>query len=172
MQDIISAKNQFYPKKLLTRMAAIQILYSWFIYEPKESFEQFLLKQVENINCPDNQEKNIYDISKLDYQLLATLGRGFDNYYDEISLYIISFFTKDIKFSKLELTLKIILFFAVYELKYSSESNIKTIINDYVNLAAEFHEKKDIGFINAILDKAARDLKGNEFIEVATQVVL
>jgi N utilization substance protein B len=158
-----TTQTQFYPRKLLTRLAAVQTLYSWFICEPAGLFEQFLLKKITNINCPDNQDNNIYDISKLDYELLATLGRGFDNFYDEITSFTTGFLNKDMKFSKLELTLKIILFFAVFELKYSSTAGAKTIINDYVNLTAEFHEKKDIGFVNAILDRVARQVRHDEF---------
>lgn len=155
----------------LTRMLTVQILYSWFICAPKELFEDFLLRKVENVNFLDEQELNSNDQLNLDYQLLAFLGQGVDKYYNETTVFIRSFFTRDLNFENLELTLKIILFLAVYEIKQRSEISIKSIINEYVSLASKFHGKKDVGFVNAILDKIAKTLKGDEFIQPTNPLV-
>jgi N utilization substance protein B len=55
--------------------------------------------------------------------------------------------------------LQSILFCGLYELLAHHEAETAVIINDYVNIAHGFFEKKEAGLVNAILDRQAKNLR-------------
>ena len=77
---------------------------------------------------------------------------------EKISLYLIN----DIDLAKTDKLLKIILFAAIFELIFKHKTPKKVIINEYVLASEHFLEKIQIGFLNAILDKIARELRKDE----------
>ena len=70
--------------------------------------------------------------------------------------------SKDIDLLKTDKLLKIILFAAIYELIFKHSTPKKVIINEYLLASEHFLEKIQIGYLNAILDKIAKELRKEE----------
>ena len=66
---------------------------------------------------------------------------------------------KDIDLTKTDKLLKIILFAAIFELMFKHNNPTKVIINEYVKTSEFFLEKAQIKFVNAILDKIAKNIR-------------
>ena len=98
------------------------------------------------IEYPKNQYKKfIKDVVK------GTLERS-DLIEETINKHLID----DIKLSKTDKLLKIILFAAVFELLFKHNTPTKVVINEYLLASEYFLEKIQIGYLNAILDKIAK----------------
>ena len=69
---------------------------------------------------------------------------------------------EDIDLKKTDKLLKIILFAAVFELMYKHNNPKKVIISEYLLASEYFLEKVQIGYLNAILDKLAREIRKDE----------
>ncbi len=68
----------------------------------------------------------------------------------------------DINLNKTDKLLKIILFAAIFELMFKHATPKKVIINEYLIASEHFLEKIQIGYLNAILDKIAKELRKEE----------
>ena len=73
-----------------------------------------------------------------------------------------SHLSDDINLTKTDKLLKIILFAAIFELMFKHNTPKKVIINEYLLASEQFLEKIQIGFLNAILDKIAKQLRKDE----------
>jgi N utilization substance protein B len=67
--------------------------------------------------------------------------------------------TNDIDLAKTDKLLKIVLFAAVFELMFKHNTPTKVIISEYLHASEYFLEKIQIGFLNAILDKIAKQIR-------------
>ena len=65
----------------------------------------------------------------------------------------------DIDLVKTDKLLKIILFAAVFELMFKHNTPIKVIISEYLLASEYFLEKIQISYLNAILDKIAKQIR-------------
>ena len=81
---------------------------------------------------------------------------------DLIETKISSFLDKDINLNKTDKLLKIILFAAIFELMFRHNTPKKVIISEYITASEHFLEKIQIGYLNAILDKIAKELRKEE----------
>jgi N utilization substance protein B len=70
--------------------------------------------------------------------------------------------SKDINLQKTDKLLKIILFAAVFELLFKHGTPKKVIISEYLLASEHFLEKIQIGYLNAILDKLALEIRKDE----------
>ena len=70
--------------------------------------------------------------------------------------------SSDINLSKTDKILKIILFAAIFELMYKHNTPKKVIISEYLIASEHFLEKIQIGYLNAILDKIAKEIRKDE----------
>tara|TARA_B100001989_G_scaffold218448_1_gene169978 strand:- start:858 stop:1259 length:402 start_codon:yes stop_codon:yes gene_type:complete len=68
----------------------------------------------------------------------------------------------DIQLKKTDKLLKIILFAAVFELLFKHNNPKKVIISEYLLASEYFLEKVQIGYLNAILDKLAKEIRKDE----------
>ena len=66
------------------------------------------------------------------------------------------------RLSRLDRTLRAILRCGAYELLHKPEVPGATVIDQYVTLAADFYDAKQAGFVNAVLDRMAKDVRGAE----------
>ena len=111
-----------------------------------------LMNPNELIEYPKSQYKKfIKDV------VTGTLERS-----DLIEEKINTFLTKDIDLTKTDKLLKIILFAAIFELMFKHNTPKKVIINEYLLASEHFLEKIQIGYLNAILDKIAKELRKEE----------
>ena len=72
------------------------------------------------------------------------------------------FLASDIELKKTDKLLKIILFAAVFELLFKHNNSKKVIISEYLLASEYFLEKVQIGYLNAILDKLAKEIRKDE----------
>ena len=127
-------------KNLSPRIKVIQKLYSslmnpnTLIEYPKSQYKKFIKEVV-----------------------TGTLERS-----DLIEEKISSLLTNDINLAKTDKLLKIILFAAIFELMFKHTTPKKVIINEYLSASEHFLEKIQIGYLNAILDKIAKELRKDE----------
>ena len=129
--------NQKKSKKSSPRIKVIQKIYN------------SLMNPGVEIEYPKNQYKKfIKDVVK------GTLER-LDLIEETINVHLID----DIKLSKTDKLLKIILFAAVFELLFKHNTPAKVIISEYTLASEYFLEKIQIGYLNAILDKIAKILR-------------
>ena len=127
-------------KSISPRIRVIQKLYA------------HLINPDEKIDYPKSQYKKfIKDV------VTGTLERT-----DLIETKINSFLTKDINLNKTDKLLKIILFAAIFELMFKHNTPTKVIISEYLIASEHFLEKIQIGYLNAILDKIAKELRKKE----------
>ena len=104
------------------------------------------------IEFPKNQYKKfIKDV------VMGTLERS-----ELIEETINKHLSKDIDLKKTDTLLKIILFAAVFELLFKHNNPKKVIISEYLLASEYFLEKVQIGYLNAILDKLAKELRKDE----------
>ena len=67
--------------------------------------------------------------------------------------------SEDIDLTKTDKLLKIILFAGVFELMFKHNTPTKVIISEYLLASEYFLEKIQIGYLNAILDKIAKQIR-------------
>ena len=72
------------------------------------------------------------------------------------------FLKKDIDLKRTDQLLKIIIYAAVFELLYKHNNPKKVVISEYLLASEYFLEKVQIGYLNAILDKLAREIRKDE----------
>jgi len=112
----------------------------------------YLMNPDASIEFPKSQYKKfIKDVVN------GTLERS-----DLIKEKIRSYLNSDINLDKTDKLLKIILFAAIFELMFKHNTPKKVIINEYLLASEHFLEKIQIGYLNAILDKIAKDLRKDE----------
>ena len=70
--------------------------------------------------------------------------------------------SNDIKLPKTDKLLKIILYAAIFELMFRHTTSKKVIISEYLLASEHFLEKIQIGYLNAILDKIAKELRKDD----------
>ena len=111
-----------------------------------------LMNPEAEINYPKSQYKKfIKDV------VTGTLERS-----EQIEETINSHLTNDINLAKTDKILKIILFAAIFELLFKHGTPKKVVINEYLLASEHFLEKIQIGYLNAILDKIAKELRKEE----------
>ena len=111
-----------------------------------------LMNPGSSIDYPKNQYKKfIKDVVN------GTLERS-----ELIEEKINSLIAKDINLSKTDKLLKIILFAAIFELMFKPSTPKKVIISEYLLASEHFLEKIQTGYLNAILDKIAKELRKDE----------
>lgn len=73
------------------------------------------------------------------------------------------FLKEDYSWEQISTDLRILLNLATYELKFNKEAPAKVIINEYTDVAASLLGKKQVNFINAIINNLAKKLRVEEF---------
>ena len=64
---------------------------------------------------------------------------------------------------RIEAVLRAILRAGAYELLFRKDVPARVAISEYVDVAHSFYDGDEPGLINGVLDKVARDVRGNEF---------
>ena len=74
---------------------------------------------------------------------------------------IAKFLSNDLDSKRTDKLLKIILHAAVFELLYKHSTPTKVIISEYIKSAEYFLEKAQIKYLNAIIDKIAKNIRNS-----------
>tara|TARA_B110001452_G_C14841471_1_gene293909 strand:- start:40 stop:444 length:405 start_codon:yes stop_codon:yes gene_type:complete len=78
---------------------------------------------------------------------------------DLIEETVSKYLADDLDLKRTDKLLKIIIFAAIFELMFKHNSPTKVIISEYVKTSEFFLEKAQIKFVNAILDKIAKNIR-------------
>ena len=78
---------------------------------------------------------------------------------DLIEETINKYIPNDVDLKRTDKLLKIIIFAGIFELMYKLNNPTKVIINEYVKTSEFFLEKAQIKYVNAILDKIAKNIR-------------
>ena len=78
---------------------------------------------------------------------------------DLIEETVSKYLSEDLDLKRTDKLLKIILYAAIFELMFKHNNPTKVIINEYVKTSEFFLEKAQIKFVNAVLDKIAKNIR-------------
>ena len=78
---------------------------------------------------------------------------------DLIEEMIAKYLGSDLDLKRTDKLLKIIIYAAIFELMFKHNNPTKVIINEYVKTSEFFLEKAQIKFLNAVLDKIAKNIR-------------
>lgn len=163
--DNVSKKFSLSARKI-SRIIAIQSFYAANIHEQSNNIELICNEIAKNFNLNEfYEDKALINKTLLpDRELLNLIIPRIQIQLNEIELIITKYLKPNWNIKKLDLMIGAILCIAVYEIKNIYAEPIKIIIDDYVSITSLFYDKKEVGFINSILDKIARELRSESFI--------
>ena len=147
--------GKMFKKKSFARFFATQILYLYFFGEEQENNIEDLINFLEDYYIcdefynPDNESeyKNRVNIDFLRMLLMGTV-----EHIKDIDVILGKEIIGKYSFDNIDNLIKILLRLAMYELRYT-DTDRKVIINEYVDIAAEYFDEKAVSFVNATLDK-------------------
>jgi N utilization substance protein B len=100
-----------------------------------------------------------------DGEFFADIVRGVPNRQKEIDRAIAQCLAADWKFSRIDSILRAILRAGSYELVARADVPAKVVIDEYLDITHAFFQGDEPGFVNAALDKLARNKRVAEFGE-------
>ncbi len=154
-------------RKTAARLAAIQVLYGRDI--GNDNGEP--VRQVTHIlEAYTNQDIGEAAVTP-DEKLVQKLVSGATMMLAEVDSYIRQHLSPGWDMERLGAVMRALLRAGVYELLSFSDVPVKVIINEYVSLARAFFSESETGFVNGILDKIAREVRGGQNAEKDTTTV-
>lgn len=158
----MTSDNKIVNKKSLSRLMAIQIFYQFEFFEEKIELSQIAKDVVENYLLKQDEDISSYE-KNVNKDFLSNLIEGLKNDTKNIDKDIEEFLKSPWNLETIdEITLQI-LRFGCFELKYAKTTPAKVIIDEYVDIASSFFDDKKVTFVNAILDKLAKQHRKDEF---------
>jgi transcription antitermination protein NusB len=79
---------------------------------------------------------------------------------DEIDAIIVSKLSAGWSLDRLDKPMRAILRAGTYELLARADVPVKSVINEYVDVADAFYDKREKGFVNGLLDAVSKDVRG------------
>lgn len=147
-----NAKPHDIVKKSESRLAAVKALYANEINDEKQDSFALALNIISYYH-DENKEH------PLNEKFLGELLEGVQKNLNDIDASIRAKLAKDWNIERIGDVIRSILRAAIYELKYSSNIPYKVIINEYIEVAREFCDEKEVKFVNGILDKVAHEVR-------------
>lgn len=142
-------------KRGAARLAAVQALYQMDvagagILEVTAEYEQYRL----------GKEIDGQTYREADHQWFRAILAGVVENQKSVDPVIRQSLSDDWPLSRLDSTLRAILRAAVYELLRRKDVPVAVIVSEYVDIAKAFYEEDEPKLVNAVLDRAARRLRG------------
>ena len=78
---------------------------------------------------------------------------------DLIEEVVLKYLAEDLDLKRTDKLLKLIIYAAIFELMFKHNNPTKVIISEYVKTSEFFLEKAQIKFVNAVLDKIAKNIR-------------
>ena len=118
------------------------------------------VKVVQKLYGNSLNPETIIDYPKSQYKkFIKDVVQGTIERNDLIEETVSKHLAEDLDLKRTDKLLKIIIFAGVFELMFKHNSPTKVIINEYVKTSEFFLEKAQIKFVNAILDKIAKNIR-------------
>ncbi len=153
MKDLV--KTQLINRKrTLSRLFAVQCLYQYEFFDRKSDILMIKEELIENYALFDDEQAKSYR-GKIDEVFVDDLIKKTANSLDEIDEDIIKYRNND----NLDLVTAQILRVGGAELKFTTDTDFKIIINEYCDIAGYFYEDPKVSFVSSILNKLAIEYK-------------
>jgi len=140
------------------RILAFQALYSWDV--SKSSIDDILtfswLHKDEEITSGE-EITDISDVAKEEQTFASLIIAGTIDHVDEIDKIIVPKLSSNWSLDRINKVALAILRTGTYEICYQKGIDSKIVIDEAVNIAREFGPDDSYKFINAVLDKIAKD---------------
>ena len=148
------ARPEGIEQRVEARIAAIKALYSNEVNEEKKSAAQLALEMISMYESKQDDE-----LVTPDRRYLKQLLEGVIEHQTVIDEKISAHLQAGWKIERLGAVMLSLLRSAVFEILQYEKLNLKVIINEYVEIAHGFFEKKDVNFVNGVLDKIAKEAR-------------
>lgn len=144
-------QSQYEPRRR-ARRRALQAIYQWQMtgQDAREILKQFHQAQDMSGVDEDYFEQLLMGVSSEKEQLDRELQRFLDRPFDQ-----------------LDLMEKVVLRIGVYEMLYCSELPFRVVVDECVDLAHRFGSEQGHAYVNAVLDKGAREWRQGEMTGVS-----
>lgn len=144
-------------KRRAARFAAVQALYQLAISggDARQVAAEFLQHRIE-------EELDGLSLAKIDRALFREIVEGVSQEQVELDDMITAALGPDRSVERLETLLAVILRAGTYELAQRREVAAKSLIVEYVDLAAGFFTQREPALVNAVLDRLAGVLRAEE----------
>ena len=142
--------------KRAARIAAVQALYQMDLTQvPSKS----VVFEFQNYRFGHEDEPGY---TQADEKFFERLVSGVVAHQSEIDPIISARLSEKWRLSRLDKTLRAILRCGAFELTQMPDIPAPTVINEYVSVATGFFDARESGFVNAVLDRMAKELRPAE----------
>ena len=144
-------------KRSLSRLIAVQILYQYQFFESSEDLEGLKQKLLDEYLLNSDDEISSYK-DKVDLDLLDSLVAAAEH-LSALDEKISACLDEKYRVEDLDPVILQILHLASFELINFPETPVKVVINEYVDIAGSFFDKRKVTFCNAVIEKIAINLR-------------
>lgn len=136
------------------RLAAMQAVYQ---HDMEATPLAQLLHEFHQHRLGAEIEDEQYHDAEVDF--FDDIVKGVDARRDEIDGHIGALLSEGWTIERLDRPMRAILRCGIYELLARGDVSTKTAINEYVDIAHAFYDAREKGFVNGVLDSAARRIR-------------
>jgi len=141
------------------RMAAVKAIYAVEIaWESGEKADPWAVTLGIISSYDESHEDHHFNV-RPDEKYLAKIIKGVFENLDSIDLVIERNLSESWSKERIGHVMLALLRASVYEISSFQKIPFKIIINEYINIARGFFNEKEVGFVNGILDKIAREVR-------------
>ncbi|MEE8371442.1 MAG: transcription antitermination factor NusB [Sphingomonadales bacterium] len=98
-------------------------------------------------------------MAEADAEFFTELLKGIEKRWDELQKLVAGALSEKWSHDRLETIIKAILTAGTYELVARPDIPTAVVINEYLDIAHAFLDSKEVGFINGVLDRLAREVR-------------
>lgn len=137
------------------RLAAVQALY-------QQEMEATPTPQLLHEFHQHRFGETIDDVTMVDAEMdfFDDVVKGVTARREEIDRTIAERLAEGWKLERLDRSMRAILRAGTYELLARADVSVGTIIDEYLDVAHAFFDEKDVKFVNGLLDRVAKDVRG------------
>ncbi|BDU60207.1 N utilization substance protein B [Candidatus Rickettsia kotlanii] len=143
-------------KKSIARIAAVQAIYQNILQnnDDMDDIIQNVLSFYQNNSITDLPENLKISLSISHFKMLVKSVFENINKLDEI---IDNYLTNDKDPARMPILLRALLRVSICELLFCPTTPAKVVINEYTDIANDMLNEHEIGFVNSVLDKIAKE---------------
>ncbi len=145
------------------RLAAVQALYQIELTGagPDRVLREFAHHRLDPVADVADDEA----LGETDRDLFAAVVRGAAERRSDLDAMVASALAPGWTLERMDRVLRAILRAGAFELFARPETPARVAITEYVEVANAFYEGKEPGFVNGVLDRLARSLRGEEMVQ-------
>lgn len=145
------------PPRSAARLAAVQALYQM---ETTGQGVEATIREFRDFRLGQDIEGE--KLHAADAAFFADILRGAVETQSKLDPYLQRQLAEGWRLARLDATVRAILRAGLYEMIRRADVPYKVVINEYVDVARAFFDGDEPGFVNAVLDAAAKEARGDE----------